>query len=96
LGRVLLHLRLWWKLLRLLLGRVLLRLFLGQLSQRLLGLLGGLIGCVSGAGFAIIANVAPDVEAEQDEQDKEYDYFKAAEVGCKFFEIGSYDSTQVG
>ena len=33
---------------------------------------------------AVVANVPPDVEDNQNRQDKENDDFEAAEVGCKF------------
>jgi len=44
---------------------------------------------MSGARSAVVADVPPDVETDQNGKDKENDYFKAAEVGCKFFEISA-------
>ena len=42
---------------------------------------------MSGARNAVVANVSPDIEADQYSQDNENDYIKAVEVGSKFLEI---------
>ncbi len=48
---------------------------------------------MSGARNAVVANVSPDIEANQYGKDKENDYIKAVEVGSQFHEICSQDST---